>query len=136
MFREFPGMQELQDARLRRRTAAGTGGTSPALEQCAKHGSMVSELAPGWLTLPTVSGLLADLDRAGPRDAVRRPGGTGGGRSSEIIPAQRALVHEMADGRPDRWPGAGQDGTQRAGRLPYAWNCSRTETAAAKDQPP
>ena len=69
-----------------------------ALEQLRGGPVTVSELAVRLdLTLPTVSGVLADLDRAGLVDRHADPADR---RRTivQIIPAQRALVEEWLDG--------------------------------------
>ena len=85
-----------------RRWQDGTAPLSPrhvaALEQLLDGPLIVSELAARLgLTLPTVSGVLADLDRAGfierhPDPADRRR------TIVAVIPAQAALISEWLDG--------------------------------------
>ena len=92
------GMRRWQD-----RTAPAAGAPlSPrhvaALEQLRDGPLIVSELAGRLgLTLTTVSGLLADLDRAGMIE--RQPDPADRRRTIvEIVPAQAALISEWLDG--------------------------------------
>src|ERR1700744_1202847 len=101
-------MQALRRAgRARRR---GQGGAPPpvtaplsprhvaALEQLLDGPATVGELAARLgLTLPTVSGVLADLDRAG--FIVRHPDPADRRRTIvQVVPAQAALIGEWLDG--------------------------------------
>src|SRR6266567_327940 len=88
------GMRRWQDRAAPQTPAPLSPRHVAALEQLREGPVTVSELASRLgLTLPTVSGVLADLDRAG---LVERHADPADRRRTivEIIPAQRALVHE------------------------------------------
>jgi DNA-binding MarR family transcriptional regulator len=92
------GMRRWQD-RAAPQTPAPLGPRHvAALEQLREGPITVSELAARLdLTLPTVSGVLADLDRAGLVD--RRADPADRRRTIvQIVPAQTALVREWLDG--------------------------------------
>jgi DNA-binding MarR family transcriptional regulator len=92
------GMRRWQDGAAPPATAPLTPRHVAALEQLLGGPLAVSELASRLaLTLPTVSGLLADLDRAGfierhPDPADRRR------TIVQVIPARAALIGEWLDG--------------------------------------
>jgi DNA-binding MarR family transcriptional regulator len=92
------GMRRWQDGAAPPATAPLTPRHVSALEQLLGGPLAVSELASRLgLTLPTVSGLLADLDRAGfierhPDPADRRR------TIVQIIPGRAALIGEWLDG--------------------------------------
>jgi DNA-binding MarR family transcriptional regulator len=102
LMRLFPrvsrGMRRWQD-RAAPQTPAPLGPRHvAALEQLREGPLTVSELAARLdLTLPTVSGVLADLDRAGLVDRQADPADR---RRTivRIVPAQTALVREWLDG--------------------------------------
>jgi DNA-binding MarR family transcriptional regulator len=92
------GMRRWQDGAAPPATAPLTPRHVAALEQLLDGPLAVSELASRLgLTLPTVSGLLADLDRAGfierqPDPADRRR------TIVQVIPGRAALIGEWLDG--------------------------------------
>ncbi|MGP8001653.1 MAG: MarR family winged helix-turn-helix transcriptional regulator [Streptosporangiaceae bacterium] len=92
------GMRRWQDGAAPPATAPLSPRHVAALEQLLGGPVSVGELASGLgLTLPTVSGVLADLDRAGfierhPDPADRRR------TIVQVIPAQAALIGEWLDG--------------------------------------
>ena len=92
------GMRRWQDGAAPAATAPLSPRHVAALEQLLDGPLIVSELAARLgLTLPTVSGVLADLDRAGfierhPDPADRRR------TIVAVIPAQAALISEWLDG--------------------------------------
>ena len=92
------GMRRWQDRAAPQTTAPLGPRHVAALEQLRDGPVTVTELASRLdLTLPTVSGVLADLDRAG---LVGRHADPADRRRTivEIAPAQRALVLEWLDG--------------------------------------
>ena len=92
------GMRRWQD-QIAPRSGAPLGPRHVAALQQLRGGPVtVGELAAGLgLTLPTVSGVLADLDRAGFID--RRPDPADRRRTLvQIAPAQAAIVGEWLDG--------------------------------------
>ena len=92
------GMRRWQDGAAPPATAPLSPRHVAALEQIRDQPITVGELATRLgLTLPTVSGVLADLDRAGlverhPDPADRRR------TIVQVIPAQAALIGEWLDG--------------------------------------
>jgi DNA-binding MarR family transcriptional regulator len=92
------GMRRWQDSAAPPATAPLSPRHVAALEQLLGGPVTVGELAARLgLTLPTVSGVLADLDRAGfverhPDPADRRR------TIVQVIPAQAALIREWLDG--------------------------------------
>ena len=92
------GMRRWQDGAAPPVTAPLSPRHVAALEQLLGNPVSVSELAARLgLTLPTVSGVLADLDRAGfierhPDPADRRR------TIVQVVPAQAALISEWLDG--------------------------------------
>jgi DNA-binding MarR family transcriptional regulator len=92
------GMRRWHDDAVPPSTAPLSPRHVAALEQLLDRPLTVSELASRLgLTLPTVSGVLADLDRAGfierhPDSADRRR------TIVQVIPAQAALIGEWLDG--------------------------------------
>jgi DNA-binding MarR family transcriptional regulator len=92
------GMRRWQDGAAPPATVPLSPRHVAALEQILGSPVTVGELASGLgLTLPTVSGVLADLDRAGfierhPDPADRRR------TIVQVIPAQAALIGEWLDG--------------------------------------
>jgi DNA-binding MarR family transcriptional regulator len=97
-----------------------------ALEQIRGGPLTVGELASRLgLTLPTVSGVLADLDRAGLVE--RRPDPADRRRTIvQIIPAQATLIGHWLDAPPNRWP-ACWTSSPPASRKPSSrpWTCSK-----------
>ena len=92
------GMRRWQDRAAPKRPAPLGPRHVAALEQLRDGPVTVSELASRLgLTLPTVSGVLADLDRAG---LVERHADPADRRRTivEIMPTQRALVQNWLDG--------------------------------------
>ena len=99
-----------------------------ALEQLRGGPVTVSELASRLgLTLPTVSGVLADLDRAGLVDRHADPADR---RRTIVRRSSRPRAPWSDSGwtaRPAAGPGPGQARPQRAGRLPQGHGPAKSE---------
>jgi DNA-binding MarR family transcriptional regulator len=92
------GMRRWQDGTAPPATAPLSPRHVAALEQLLDSPATVSELASRLsLTLPTVSGVLADLDRAG---FIERHADPADRRRTivQVIPAQAAVIREWLDG--------------------------------------